>query len=49
METVFECLMLSAFIIAVCALIYQFANNKSTNIKAESAVAWTTAAGLILA
>ena len=49
METVFECLMLSAFIIAMCVLIYRFAKNKSTNIKAKRTVAWTMAAGLILA
>ena len=30
METVFEFLMLSAFIIAMCVLIYRFAKNKST-------------------
>lgn len=45
METVFECLMLSAFIIAMCVLIYRFAKNKSTNIKAERTVAWTMAVG----
>ena len=45
METVFECLMLSAFIIAMCVLIYRFAKNKSTNIKAEITVAWTMAVG----
>ena len=45
METVFECLMLSAFIIAMCVLIYRFAKNKSTNIMAERTVAWTMAVG----
>lgn len=48
METVFECLMLSAFIIAMCALIYRFAKNKSTNIKAERTVAWTMAVGFAI-
>lgn len=48
METVFECLMLSAFIIAMCVLIYRFAKNKSTNIKAERTVAWTTAVGFAI-
>lgn len=48
METVFECLMLSAFIIAMCVLIYRFAKNKSTNIKAERTVAWTMAVGFAI-
>ena len=48
METVFECLMLSAFIIAMCVLIYRFAKNKSTNIKAEITVAWTMAVGFAI-
>ena len=48
METVFECLMLSAFIIAMCVLIYRFAKDKSTNIKAERAIAWTMAVGFAL-
>lgn len=48
METVFECLMLSAFIIAMCVLIYRFAKNKSTNIKAERMVAWTMAVGFAI-
>ena len=48
METVFECLMLSAFIIAMCVLIYRFAKNKSTNIKAERTVAWTMAVGFVI-
>lgn len=48
METVFECLMLSAFIIAMCVLIYRFAKNKSTNIKAERTVALTMAVGFAI-
>ena len=48
METVFECLMLLAFIIAMCVLIYRFAKDKSTNIKAERAIAWTMAVGFVL-
>lgn len=48
METVFECLMLSAFIIAMCVLIYRFAKNKSTNIKAERTVARTMAVGFAI-
>ena len=48
METVFECLMLLAFIAAMCVLIYRFAKNKSTNIKAERTVAWTMAVGFAL-
>ena len=40
METVFECLMLSAFIIAMCVLIYRFAKNKSTNIKERLRGQW---------
>ena len=48
METVFECLMLSALIIAMCVLIYRFAKNKSTNIKAERTVAWTMAVGFAI-
>ena len=48
METVFECLMLAAFIIAMCVLIYRFAKNKSTNIMAERTVAWTMAVGFAI-
>lgn len=48
METVFECLMLSAFIIAMCVLIYRFSKNKSTNIKAERTVAWTMTVGFAI-
>jgi len=48
MGIVFECLMLSAFIIAMCVLIYRFAKNKSTNIKAERTVAWTMAVGFAI-
>ena len=48
METVFECLMLSALIIAMCVLIYRFAKDKSTKIKAERAIAWTMAVGFVL-
>ena len=43
METVFERLMLLAFIIAMCVLIYRFAKDKSTNIKAERTIEWTMA------
>lgn len=48
METLFECLMLLAFIIAMCVLIYRFAKDKSTNIKAERMIAWMMAVGFAL-
>ena len=48
METVFECLMLLAFIVAMCVLIYRFAKNKSQNVKIERTVAWTMAVGFVL-
>ena len=43
METVFECFMLLAFIIAMCVLIYRFAKDKSTNTKTQRTIKWTMA------
>lgn len=48
METVFECLMLMAFIIAMCVLIYRFAKNKSENKQNERIVALTMAIGFAI-
>ena len=48
METVFECLMLMAFIIAMCVLIYRFAKNKSENKQKERMVALTMAIGFVI-
>ena len=48
METVFECLMLMAFIIAMCVLIYRFAKNKSENKQNERMVALTMAIGFAI-
>lgn len=48
METLFECLMLLAFIIAMCVLIYRFVKDKSTNTKAQRTIAWTMAVGFAL-
>ena len=45
MEVVFECLMLMAFIIAMCVFIYRFAKNKSKNTKNKRMVVLTIAMG----
>lgn len=48
MDIILEAIMLMCFCLAMCILIYRFAKNKATHLKAERAIAWTMGVGFVL-
>lgn len=48
MDVILETIMFVCFCLAMCILIYRFAKDKATYLKAERAIAWTMGVGFAL-